>query len=585
MEPVMRTVLILLIVLAATAGAETAPRWPLDLPTRYLTSNFMEHRPGRFHAGIDLKTDGVAGFPVRAVEDGWISRIRLSPFGYGQAIHLTGDSGLTYVYAHLERLADRWREPVAVEQRRRGGWSVSLFYPPDRQRVQRGEVLALSGQSGTTGPHLHFEVRAAGDEPLDPLAHGFAVADTIPPRILALRVLPAAPESRLAGDVVARRAVAPAGGGRELPPLSLSGPVAFTVSLQERSDAAGHRLEPWLLSATLDDSLVFEARNERFAFAEQIRMRLEWLETAAGRERWLLRRPGDDLPGRSGGSWSLEAAVLTPGEHRLCVRAEDRAGNAAEAVCLLHVAAAGGASTASPGWEASPVAVLRPDGVAVTPFLLRGPAGCEPLRGDPVVVTPDSLDAAEQARAWLEQGLNWAGWAARLDSPDWRLLVPYPLSMAGLAGGGRRLRAERTRGVASGRRAEHRVRDAAGGVAGARPLRPVRGRPVALPGTGTRGGSGGARPRCPLPGRHAPRLGDRADPVGGPGRRRGRGDPACRARYGLPALRAGSPAPAGAGGAARRPGARTAHPVDPGRRPRGPHRGASVRPAIGPLKP
>ena len=431
----MRTVLILLTVLAATAGAETAPRWPLDLTTRYLTSNFMEHRPGRFHAGIDLKTDGVTGFPVYAVEDGWISRIRLSPFGYGQAIHLTGDSGLTYVYAHLERLADRWREPVAFEQRRRGGWSVSLFYPPDRQRVQRGEVLALSGQSGTTGPHLHFEVRAAGDEPLDPLAHGFAVADTIPPRILALRVLPAAPESRLAGDVVARRAVAPAGGGRELPPLSLSGPVAFTVSLQERSDAAGHRLEPWLLSATLDDSLVFEARNERFAFAEQIRMRLEWLETAAGRERWLLRRPGDDLPGRSGGSWSLEAAVLTPGEHRLRVRVEDRAGNAAEAVCLLRVVAAGGATMASPGWEASPVAVLRPDGVAVTPFLLRGPAGCEPLRGDPVVVTPDSLDAAEQARAWLEQGLNWAGWATRLDSPDWRLLGPYPLSMAGLAGG------------------------------------------------------------------------------------------------------------------------------------------------------
>ena len=62
--------------------AATAPlRWPLDLPAHWLTSNFMEYRGGRFHAGIDLKTRETEGFPAYAVEDGWISRVRATPAG------------------------------------------------------------------------------------------------------------------------------------------------------------------------------------------------------------------------------------------------------------------------------------------------------------------------------------------------------------------------------------------------------------------------------------------------------------------------------------------------------------------------
>ena len=78
-------------------------RWPLDLPTRYLTSNFMEYRSGRFHAGLDLKTQSRTGFAARAVEDGSIVRVRATPFAYGRAVYLLGNSGRTYVYAHLSR--------------------------------------------------------------------------------------------------------------------------------------------------------------------------------------------------------------------------------------------------------------------------------------------------------------------------------------------------------------------------------------------------------------------------------------------------------------------------------------------------
>ena len=67
-------------------------RWPLDLPTRYLTSNFMEYRSGRFHAGLDLKTRSRPGFAARAVEDGSIVRVRSTPFAYGRAVYLLGQS-------------------------------------------------------------------------------------------------------------------------------------------------------------------------------------------------------------------------------------------------------------------------------------------------------------------------------------------------------------------------------------------------------------------------------------------------------------------------------------------------------------
>lgn len=429
MEPVIRTVVLLLVVLTASAAAAVEPLWPLDLPTRYLTSNFMEFRPGRFHAGIDLKTDGTVGFPVHAAEDGWIARIRLSPRGYGQVVYLTGDSGRTYVYAHLDRLADPWRALARAEQERRGDWSVSLFFPPDRHRVRRGEVLALSGQSGTTGPHLHFEVRDPGDVPVDPQACGFAVEDVLPPRILSLRVLPAAPDARVAGGTVSRVATTPADGVSDLPPLTVYGQVAFTAAVLERTDAAGHRLAPWRLAVTLDDSLVFESRNERFTFDAQRSMRLEWLETPEGRERWLYRRPGNELPGRIGGDWSFDPTVLRPGPHRLVVQAEDRAGNFARYGLDLTVASAPDALPEAPGWREAPLGIARDDGAVQSPFLLHRSGGIEPAGPEPVIVTTDSLDAGEAARAWLEQGLSWAGWSVRVASPDWTLLEPRALNL------------------------------------------------------------------------------------------------------------------------------------------------------------
>ncbi len=416
---------------AAVSRGADAPAWPLPLPERFLTSDFMEYRPGRFHAGIDLKTRERPGFPVRACEDGWVARVRTGAGGYGRALYLATPGGRTYVYAHLSRLADRWRSALRRAQAAAGRYAVDLSFPPGRFPVRRGEVLALSGQSGTAGPHLHFEVRGPGQRPRDPLAWGFAVPDTFPPRITRIRAIPASPRTRLAGGTTA----VAVGDGRTplpaaLPPLAVRGPVAFTAAVVDQSDIKGHRLEPWRLRVTLDDSLVFAACNDSFAFARQDRMRLEWLVDGKRRERWLWRRPGDDLPGRFGGDWSLDPGVLTPGRHRVRVEATDRAGNRAVTAWELRVGDPAPDSTAAGGWRPDPVTVTVPGGGRgawrLNPFFVCHGDSCGPplqqpgwLAPAPVLVRPDRLDRAERRRLAREQGLRPVGVAVRVWCPDW----------------------------------------------------------------------------------------------------------------------------------------------------------------------
>ena len=60
---------------------------PMDIPL-YLSGNFGEIRTNHFHAGIDIKTQGVEGIPIKSAADGFVSRIKISPYGYGKAIYV-----------------------------------------------------------------------------------------------------------------------------------------------------------------------------------------------------------------------------------------------------------------------------------------------------------------------------------------------------------------------------------------------------------------------------------------------------------------------------------------------------------------
>ena len=77
---------------------------PLKIPL-LMSANFGELRPNHFHSGIDLKTQGRIGLPVYAMDDGYVSRVVVSPWGFGRAVYINHSSGLTTVYGHLDRFA------------------------------------------------------------------------------------------------------------------------------------------------------------------------------------------------------------------------------------------------------------------------------------------------------------------------------------------------------------------------------------------------------------------------------------------------------------------------------------------------
>ena len=342
-----RALMLALLLATLPAAAGSPPVWPLDLGSRHLTSNFMERRPGRYHAGLDLKTESRTGFAVRAVEDGHITRVRAEAGAYGRAVYVEGASGLTTVYAHLECFSDRIAALVAADRATSGVYRVRLDLPAGRLPVAAGEVLGLSGESGTSGPHLHFEVRDAAQRPLNPLDWGFAVADTFAPVITA--VTAHAADAPADGSPLAAAVRGEAGLRGRLPALTITGPVAFSARITDQADHRGHVLEPWLIEVFLDGASVYRCRNERFAFGANNQLRLEWcdLEDPDGRtvlrEHWLFRRDGVTVPGREGRSWHLGAQGrgLTPGEHLLEIVATDRAGGRTAVTVPLVVLPAG----------------------------------------------------------------------------------------------------------------------------------------------------------------------------------------------------------------------------------------------------
>ena len=87
-----------------TVSAQTF-RSPVDIPI-LLSGNFGELRNNHFHSGIDFKTQGVEGKNIRAVKDGYVSRILVSPWGYGHALYVKHPDSTMSVYGHLRNFAD-----------------------------------------------------------------------------------------------------------------------------------------------------------------------------------------------------------------------------------------------------------------------------------------------------------------------------------------------------------------------------------------------------------------------------------------------------------------------------------------------
>ena len=308
--------------------------WPVDTEPA-LTASFGEYRDNHFHSGVDMKTWGRVGDPCRAVGDGWVTRIKTSPVGYGRALYLKLDDGRTAVYAHLSRFGEAVEELVHHAQLQQHRYAVELFLDNDAQiRYREGEMVGYAGQSGTGHPHLHFELRDPAEQPLNPLLEGIAVPDHSPPIPTGLALSPLDALSSVENDpqprLYDRLSQAHSGVWSAGDPIGVHGRVGVAVEAYDKADAAENQIAAAWVELRVNGTLRWTTRFDKLNLLETRKINLErdyrLLTRDWGVYHRLYRAPGNDLPMCRG-----EGILDTDGADRLPLELEvvmgDIAGN------------------------------------------------------------------------------------------------------------------------------------------------------------------------------------------------------------------------------------------------------------------
>ncbi|MCR9172253.1 MAG: M23 family metallopeptidase [bacterium] len=162
---------------------------PLKIPL-ILSSNFGELRPNHFHMGLDFKTNNKIGYNLYSIDDGFVSRVKVSAYGYGKVVYIDHPNGMTSVYAHCSEFKGAIDSLVRATQEREQNYEVEVFPGRNTIKVKKGEIIALSGNTGgSSGPHLHFEIRDTKTEhALNPLLYGFPIEDHKQPEMRHLKI-------------------------------------------------------------------------------------------------------------------------------------------------------------------------------------------------------------------------------------------------------------------------------------------------------------------------------------------------------------------------------------------------------------
>lgn len=285
----------LLCFLLTAFGAEEPYHWPLDLP-RALTSSFGEYRSGRFHMGIDLRTGGI-GKPVFAAADGYVSRLRCSPYGYGKAVYLQLNDGHTAVYGHLDGFIPEYESYLRAAQHAREDYTVDLYPEAARFPVTKGQLIAYSGDTGVGVPHLHYELREGADC-INPRLLDIDWPDTTRPEIRKILIAPRDPGDYVNGDILPL-VVEPKslGGGRyQCAPVSVSGTVGFGMDLVDPANGGATKLDIYRIEARVEDTLLFRSQRDRLSYDTYSGGAVTWhpFLMDQGRFQLLWQWPGND---------------------------------------------------------------------------------------------------------------------------------------------------------------------------------------------------------------------------------------------------------------------------------------------------
>lgn len=268
-----------------------------------LTGTMGELRSTHFHGGLDINTATI-GYAVRCANDGYVSNVRMSTSGYGNSIMVKHPDGNTTLYAHLDKINGDLGAYVRAERYKRKQSEVDLSFRPGQFPVKRGDTLALSGNTGSSGgPHLHFELRDENNEAINPLTLGFdEVKDNLPPQVqkLALRTLDA---SSRVNDQFGRFEFHAVRKGTtwSLPqPILAAGRIGLEVQAIDKSETSTFKFGINLIEVYADSTRIFSQKIDRINFQESRRilavMDYPTLESRGARFNKLYVDNGNRLP-------------------------------------------------------------------------------------------------------------------------------------------------------------------------------------------------------------------------------------------------------------------------------------------------
>ena len=238
----------------------------------YLSGNFGELRSSHLHAGLDIKVGGVVGAPVHATANGYVSRIKVSNGGYGNALYVQHPNGTTSTYAHLHEYNDEIQRYVKKAQYQKKSFTIELFPGKDELTVKRGEVLGKAGNSGSSGgPHLHFEIRDANQRPIDPLQYNFKeIVDRVAPYVRKISLTTLDRDSRINGQFGRFEfAVTQRGDQYTIDePIDVRGTVGVEVAAYDKSTGVRNIYGVKRTELRMDGEQQYLCEIDRFSFAQ-----------------------------------------------------------------------------------------------------------------------------------------------------------------------------------------------------------------------------------------------------------------------------------------------------------------------------
>lgn len=235
-----------------------------------LTGNMGEIRSNHFHGGLDIRTGWASGIPVLASKDGYVSRVIMAGEGYGNTVFLTHRDGFVTLYAHLEKLSEPLHSAVKKAQYAQRSFEVDLNFAPGQFPFRQGEVLAISGNTGSSrGPHLHFEIRDTSGMVYNPLSFGFEeVVDNLAPVVDGLAAVPLDADARIEGRFARQEIPVRAAGNefRAIQALEVSGSIGLEIKARDRINNGTSNGGIFCIEIFRDQKLIYYHSLQQFPF-------------------------------------------------------------------------------------------------------------------------------------------------------------------------------------------------------------------------------------------------------------------------------------------------------------------------------